>query len=154
MLTIFGAQRREGVVQFAHALHTATSTSAITKTTNICAASFAYQIPRYTCVLNITCPMHTHMQACLCTTNCTIFAVSVREVSLRACSSVFETLVQAYPKVQTRSSTLAVKLRSCSVASSTLEAKIRVLSQRSLEGTRSLDPFAALLQPLSKLRPI
>ena len=37
-------------LQFAHALHTATSTSAITPTKNICAASSAYQIPRYTYV--------------------------------------------------------------------------------------------------------
>ena len=33
-------------LQFTHALHTATSTSAIT-TKNTCAASSAYQIPRY-----------------------------------------------------------------------------------------------------------
>ena len=37
-------------LQFAHALHTATTTSAITPTKNICAASSAYQIPRYTYV--------------------------------------------------------------------------------------------------------
>ena len=47
-------------LQFAHALHTATTTSAITPTKQICAASSAYQIPRYTCILHIRRPMHTH----------------------------------------------------------------------------------------------
>ena len=60
--TMFGAQRREGVVQFAHALHTATSTSAITATNNMCAASSAYQIPHYTCVLTSG-ALCIHMQA-------------------------------------------------------------------------------------------
>ena len=71
------------------------------------------------------------------------------EVSLRACASAFETSVQAHLKVQICSSTLAVKLCSCSVAlltvklccrsvaASTLAAKLRVRSQRSLESTRS-----------------
>ena len=65
-----------------------------------------------------------HMQACVYTTNCTIFTVSVCELSLRVCLSVFETSVQAYPKVQIRSSTLAVKLCSRSVASSMLAVKL------------------------------
>ena len=45
-------------------------------------------------------------------------------ISLRACSSAFEPSVQAYPKVQIRSSTLAVKLCCRSVASSTLAVKL------------------------------
>ena len=64
------------------------------------------------------------MKACLYTTNCTVFTVSMCEVSVRACA-----------KFQIRSSTLAVKLCSRSVASSTLAAKLRVLPQRSLEST-------------------
>ena len=85
--------------------------------------------------------------------NCTIFTVSVCEVSLQACASAFETSVQAHPKVQIctsslavkrcsrsiASNTLAVKLCCRSVASSTLAAKLRVHSQRSLERTRSFD---------------
>ena len=81
------------------------------------------------------------------------FSASVCEVPLRACASVFETSVQAHPKVQIRFSSLAVKLCSRSVASSTLAvqlccrsiasstlaATLRVLSQRGLESTRSLD---------------
>ena len=73
------------------------------------------------------------------------------EVPLRVRASVYETLVQAHLKVQTRSSSLAVKLCSRSVASSTLAvqlccrsvssstfaAKLRVISQRGLESTRS-----------------
>ena len=46
----FGAQRREGVAQFAHAAHTTTTTSAITLTKSLCAASSAYQMQHYTCV--------------------------------------------------------------------------------------------------------
>ena len=107
--------------------------------------------------------------------NCTIFTVrwcsfhcegaqsssaSVSKVSPRACASAFETSVQAHLKVQMCSSTLAVKLCSRSVASltvklccrsvaaSTLAAKLRVRSQRSLESTRSFDrtrSFAATI---------
>ena len=99
---------------------TATSTSAITPSKKVCAASSAYQIPHYTCALNIRRPM----QACLHTTKCTISTVSLGKVSLRACSSAFEPSVQAYPKVQIRSSTLAVKLCCRSVALSTLAVKL------------------------------
>ena len=92
--------------------------------------------------------------------NCTIFTVSVRKVSVQACASAFETSVQAHLKVQMCSSTLAVKLCSRSIASltvklparsvpaSTLAAKLRVRSQRSLESTRSFDrtrSFAATI---------
>ena len=127
--TTFGAHRREGVVQFAHALHTATSTSAIAPTKNICAALFAYQILRYISVLNMRRPMHTHasMLNKLHQFHCErarSFSASRCEVSVRACTSAFETSVQAHPKVQIRSSTLALKLCSCSVALSTLAAKI------------------------------
>ena len=88
------------------------------------------------------------------------FGASVCEVSLRACASAFETSVQAHLKVQICSSTLAVKLCSCSVAlltvklccrsvaASTLAAKLRVRSQQSLESTRSFDrtrSFAATI---------
>ena len=59
--TIFGAQHRQGVVQFAHAPHTATGTSTITPTKNICAASSAYQILCYTCVLHIRHPMQASL---------------------------------------------------------------------------------------------
>ena len=82
------------------------------------------------------------------------------KVSLQACASAFETSVKAHLKVQMCSSTLAVKLYSrsvasltvklcfCSVAASTLAAKLRVRSQRSLESTRSFDrtrSFAATI---------
>ena len=73
----------------------------------------------------------------------------VREVSLPACASIFETSVQAYMKDQINSSTLAgklcsrtvavsmlaVKLCSHSVALSTLAVKVQLISQRSLEST-------------------
>ena len=98
---------------------TATSTSAITPSKTICAASSAYQIPHCTCALNIRRPM----QACLHTTNCTIFTVSMGKVSLRACLSAFKPSVQAYPKVQIRSGMLAVKVCCRSVASSMLAVK-------------------------------
>ena len=99
---------------------TATSTRAITPSKTRCAASYPYEIPHCTCVLNIRRPM----RACLHTTNCTIFTVSVGKVLLRACSSAFEPSVQAYPKVQIHSITLAVKLCCRSVASSTLAVKL------------------------------
>ena len=97
-------------LEFAHALHTATSTSAITPTKNICAASSAYQIPRYTCVLNIRRHMHTHASMPVYN-KLHHFSASVCEVSVRVCArfhcerartctSVFDTSVQAQPKVQ------------------------------------------------------
>ena len=123
-------------LQFAHALHTATSTSAVTPTKNVCAASPAYQILRYTCVLNVRRPMHTHASMpvynklrhfhCECAQS---FSASVCEVSVQASS---------IPKYQIRLSSLAVKLCIRSVASSTL-VKLQVLSQRSLESTGSLN---------------
>ena len=72
-------------LQFTHALHTATSTSAITPTKMICAASSAYQIPR---------AIHTSRSETLLSQlreythskNCTIFTVSVRKVSVQACA--------------------------------------------------------------------
>ena len=88
------------------------------------------------------------------------------KVSLRACASAFKTSVQAHLKVRMCSSTLAVKLCSRSVASltvklccpsvaaSTLAAKLRVRSQRSLESTRSFDRTRSFAATLSKLRPI
>ena len=87
------------------------------------------------------------------------------KVSLQACASAFETSVQAHLKVQMYSSTLAVKLCSRSVASltvklccrsvaaSTLAAKLRVRSQRSLESTRSFDRTRSFAASVSKLRP-
>ena len=114
--------------------------------------SSAYQM-RYTCVLNIRRPIHIHASMPVYNKlhhfhceRAQSFSASVREVSLPA--SVFEALVRAYPKIQIRSSTVAVKLCSRSVASSTLAAKLRVLSQQSLKSTRSLDrtqSFAATI---------
>ena len=102
----------------------------------------AYQIPRYTCVLNIRRPMHTHASMPVYNKlhhfhceRARSFIASECEVSLRACSCVFETSVQAYPKVQIRSSTLTVKLCSRSVAWSARSET--VLSQRSFEHARS-----------------
>ena len=91
--TMFGSQRREGVVQFAHALHTATSTRTPTK--NICGASYTYRIPHYTCVLYIRRPMHMHASMPVynklhnfhCESAQSFIAI-VREVSLRAYSSI------------------------------------------------------------------
>ena len=128
---MFRAQCREGVVQFTHAPHTATSTRAITPTKNICAASSTYQIPRYTCVLNIRRHMHTHASMPVyiklhhfhCERSRS-FIARVRKVSLRAWSSIFETLVQAHPEVQLCLSMLVVKLCGRSGASSTLAPKL------------------------------
>ena len=153
--TMFGAQRSEGVVQFAHALHTATSTSAITPTKGICAASSAYQIPRYPCVLHIRRPMYTHASMPVYNELHDFQFERARSFS----ASVFETSVQAYPKAQIRSSTLALKLCSRSVASSTLaakpgeysnstalEASLRVCSKyRPIRVGRSFDTLAVFL---------
>ena len=93
------------------------------------------------------------------------FSASECEVSVRACASAFETSVQAHLKVQTCTSSLAVKLysrgvalltvkvcchseASSTLAASTLAGKLRVRSQQSLESTPSTRRF-----PLSKLRP-
>ena len=130
--SMFGAQRREDVyvVQFAHALQTAISTSAITPTKT--AAFSTYQIR-------------------LSTLEYTWGGVWGMHYKIR-----LSTLEYACTKA---SSMLVVKLCSRSVASSTLAAKARVLSQRSLQSTRTLNrnrSFAATivgasLRPLSKL---
>ena len=86
--TVFGAQRREGVLKFARALYTTTSTSAIARTTNICAASSAYQIPRYIYMRRTSGTKCIYMQACR---------------SFSWIWSVYESSVRAYLKVQIRS---------------------------------------------------
>ena len=109
-------------------------------------------IPRYTCVLNIRCPMHTRasmpvnngLQHCHCS-----FIASVRKVLWQACSRVFQTSVRAYPEVQICSSTRAPKLRVCWQCKfpSTFAAKLQALSQRNLDSTQSIDrtrSFAAI----------
>ena len=93
--------------QFAHALHTATSTSALTPTKNICEASSAYQIPRYTCVLNIRRPMHTHARMPVYNKlhnfhyeRARSFTVSVRQVSVRVCAKFQCEHVRAYLRLR------------------------------------------------------
>ena len=111
-----------------------------------------------------------HIRACLYTTDCAIFTVSVHEVSLRACSSVFATSVRAYLKVQIRShvrnetNAIAAELRVPSHRGSEYAHSETLLSLRSLEYACSTRSFAwrvleastapeASLRPLSKLRP-
>ena len=70
------------------------------------------------------------------------FIASVREVPVP--EQRFETLVQVHPKVQIRSSTLALKLCSYSIASSMRAVKLCFAVKR------SFDYFAAQLQVLSQ----
>ena len=122
--TMFRGQRREGVVLFTHAPHTATSTSAITPTKNICDASSACQILRYSCILNIRCPMHKHASP--------PGGSSTLAVKLCGRSGVRSHQSSEYARTGAPS-TLAVKLCGGSGASSTLAPKLRARSHRSSE---------------------
>ena len=74
-------------------------------------------------------PMHTHASMPVynklhhITVSVQSFSASEGEVSLGACTSIFETSSQAQTKVQIHTSSLAVKHCSRSVASSTLAVK-------------------------------